>query len=470
MARSFLVNAGALGVSRLFLSVSQVLALPVVARYLGPAEFGDMAIAMTVVIFTQLLSDAGLGRSLIRQPTIVDPEWNSVFWLLAGVGIALMVAILLIAPGWSLFYDRPQLQALLWALAPMPFFGAISAVPIARMERDGQFPKVALIRTVAGVLGLVGLLGLTISGFGVWALVAQQLIVIVVQAAWATISSAFRPGLPRRFTPLGGHIRFASDNVGVSVIYTAQRQAPVMLIGALLGAAPAGFFVMANRFLNLPRFAVSGPVSQVAYVRMAAQQQDRARLAETYIATCHLLSIVVFVPLAILAAGAIPVFNVVLSDTWEAAAVVFFLAAPGIAIELATSTLGVLLQAVDQTRLRLWMVIERTLLRIAAVAIAVQFGLEAVALTMTLFAIAYTPRYLSFAQRVTPLRQADVYRAMALPTLASALAAAAVFWASMHFSDWQMLAIAGIAIPVTLAAAALPRLKRIRSDLALLSG
>ena len=246
MAKTFLVNAGALSASRVFLSFSQVLVLPVIARFLDPVDFGDMALAMSVVVFVQLLSDAGMGRSLIRQPRYDPAEWNSVFWLLTCVGLVLALFTLLLAPIWAALFDRPQLLWLLLALAVLPLSNSLSAVAIARMEKDGQFPQLALIRTFAGIVGLVTVLGMTVAGAGVWALVAQQIAIAATQTGWAVVQSRFRPGAPRNFTPLGGHIRFAGDNIGVSLIFTIQRQAPALLIGAAIGAAPLGLFSMRN--------------------------------------------------------------------------------------------------------------------------------------------------------------------------------------------------------------------------------
>lgn len=81
--------------------MSQVLVLPIIARFLDPLEFGDMALAMSVVVFVQILSDAGMGRSLIRQPKYDPAEWNSVFWMLACVGLTLTVVVLILAPIWA---------------------------------------------------------------------------------------------------------------------------------------------------------------------------------------------------------------------------------------------------------------------------------------------------------------------------------------------------------------------------------
>ena len=92
---SFFASVGALTASRVVLVVSQIAILPVIARFLTAADFGAFALAMSVVIFSQILSDAGLGRSLIRQPEVDELEWSSVFWLLAGVGAALSAVQLL---------------------------------------------------------------------------------------------------------------------------------------------------------------------------------------------------------------------------------------------------------------------------------------------------------------------------------------------------------------------------------------
>lgn len=470
MAKTFLVNAGSLSASRIFIALSQVLVLPVVARFLDPVEFGDMAQAMTVIIFAQLLSDAGMGRSLIRQTHYDPAEWNSVFWLLTCVGLGLMIVTMAIAPLWANLFDRPPLLWLLSALAVLPFLNSLSAVAVAQMEKDGQFPRLAVIRAVAGLAGLVTVIALAVAGAGVWSLVAQQIVLTAVQTIGAIAYSHFRPGPPRNFTPLGAHIRFAGDNVGVSLIFSAQRQVPVLFIGAILGAGSLGLFSMAQRFLNLPRTAVGGPVAQAVYVRMAKAQHDGQKVADIYTASCLLLSVAIFPPIAILAGSASSLFPLLLSETWAPAAAVFTLAAVGVALEVVTSCVGVMLQALDRTRLRLWMITERTILRTVVVALAVPFGLEAVALVISGFSICYLPRYLAFAQRVSPVSQLAVLRAMGVSAGISAIAWGALATCSLTFTAWQMLGLACAALPLTWAAAILPQIAPIRRATSTLNG
>lgn len=119
--RGFFVNVGSLVVARGFLAVSQILVLPILARFLSVEDFALMALAMTVVIFTSVLSDAGLGRSLIRARDFDQREWSSVFWLLVGVGALLCAAILAIAPLWAWYFEEPAVVGLMAVLSVVPF-------------------------------------------------------------------------------------------------------------------------------------------------------------------------------------------------------------------------------------------------------------------------------------------------------------------------------------------------------------
>ncbi|MEM7711205.1 MAG: oligosaccharide flippase family protein, partial [Pseudomonadota bacterium] len=314
MQKKFLINVGSLGGSRLALALSQVLVLPFVARFLTPTDFGDIALAMGVVVFAQIFSDAGLGRSLIRQPRVDPAEWNSVFWVLVGVGVGLTAFLCALAPLWAMLFDRPRLGGLVAVLSVTVLCSALTAVPVARMEKDDRFPTVAGIRITAGVAGLIAVLGLAAAGAGVWALVAQQVVLAMVQLILAAWFGRFRASWPRGFTPLAHHIRFASDNVATSMLFTAQIQSPILLLGWVLGAAPLGLFSMAQRFLTLPRTALAGPVAQVVYVRMAALQSDPAAVARIYVGSCRVLAAAVFVPMAALAGSGHVIFPFVLSQ------------------------------------------------------------------------------------------------------------------------------------------------------------
>jgi len=466
MSRRFLTSTGALSAARLFTALSQVLVLPIIARFLSVEEFGLVALAMAVVIFAQLFSDAGLGRSLIRQPRVDVAEWNAVFWLLVGIGLALALVSLAIAPVWAWLFAAPELFGLVAVLAITPMLLAWTAVPNARLERDHRFVVLALIRAGAALAGVVVAIALAVAGAGVWALVAQQVVLTAVQCGGAYALSGFRPASPGLRAPLRNHITFARDSLGVSLLMTAQRQVPTMLIGHQMGPAPLGLFSMAQRLLNQPSQALAGPLAQVAYVRMAAVQNAPARVGGLYIGSIRLLALAVFPPMAVLAGAGGDLFALLLSEPWRDVGLLFALAAPGFALEAALATAGVMFQAMGRTGLRLRMVTERTVLRLLALALALPFGIEGVAAMITLFVLAYAPRYWGFARQAAPFSRRAALGAMGVTTAISALSWVVMHGLSQHGSDWATLGWAALILVVAWGLAAGLQWRALRACLA----
>ncbi len=440
MGVKFLASTGSLTAARLFTAVSQLLILPILARYLTTAEFGAIALATTLVMFAQLFSDAGLSRSLVRQPNYDPVEWSSVFWLLCAIGAGLAVCVLALAPIWAWIYAAPEQGQLVAALSVTPLLLSLAAVPNAQLEREDRFQVLAFIRASAAILALLVAVWAAVRGFGVWSLVLQQITLVLVQCTASFWFSGYRPMSPGLRSSLREHLIFARNSLGVSLLQTLQRQLPLMLLGHQLGASTLGLYSMSQRLLLQPTQALAGPASQVTFVRMANVQSEPDRLAALYIGSIRLLALAVFPPMAVLAGAGGDLFAFVFSEPWRPVGLLFALAAPGFAIEAAVSIAGVMFQAVGATGLRLKMVIERTILRILALAVAVPFGIEAVAASISIFALLYLPRYWGFARQAVPFSRRAAATALMVPAgIALALGACAGVLYPFFTSDWSGL-------------------------------
>jgi O-antigen/teichoic acid export membrane protein len=439
---SFFTSVGALTASRAVLVISQLVILPVIARFLSAEDFGTFALAMSVVIFSQVLSDAGLGRSLIRQPVMDDLEWTSVFWIICGVGVGLMAFLLLTAPFWARAFGLPDLRPLVAALSVIPFMSAMAAIPNARLERDHRFPTLAVIRMAAALLGLGVAVVMAVRGMGAWALVGQQVVIASVQLVGGVRYSAFRPQWAFAGEGIGGHMRFARDTIGASLLITAQRQLPLVLIGQILGAVPLGLFEMTRRLLNFPDRGFTGPASQVVYVRMAKALSDPEEVAAIYIATLRLFALVLVPPMAVLAATGDVIFPFALSERWAPVAQIFLLAALGYTLEAIVSSNATTLQVAGRTELRLRMQAEQSVLMVLTVAAAAPFGIEAVAAAISLFSLLFVPRAWAYVHRAVPFDRRVAVMAIGLTALASALGALAFRWLAgwLGFGPWAYAA------------------------------
>lgn len=467
---SFFSSVASLSFSRGILLVSQIAILPIIARFLTAADFGAFALAMTLVIFAQLLSDAGLGRSLIRQPVLDDLEWNSVFWLLVATGLAITTVLLLSAPLWALIFDLPRIQGLVMALSVVPLLSALTAIPSARLERDRMFHTLAVLRTASALVGLAGAAIMAIWGFGVWALVGQQIALAVCLLAGSFCFSNFKPMRGFSTSGLRKHLVFARDTIGTSLLFTVQRQVPLALIGYVLGASSLGLFEMARRLLMLPQMGLTGPASQVIFVRMIRNTADLEAIGEIYVATIRLFAIALFPPVAVLAASGHIIFPSVLSERWAPVADLFLFASLGFVVEAIVSAGGVAFQATGRTGVQFRMQVERTILRIVLITAAVSFGILAVAITISLFALLFLPRYWSWINRVAPFQMRAAWSALLVPTATSVSGALGLYGALNHYQLglWSCLALAtGVTFVLWIGCAALQH-RALCKDLTLL--
>ncbi|MEL6521825.1 MAG: oligosaccharide flippase family protein [Pseudomonadota bacterium] len=419
-ARGFFVNIGSLVSARAFLALSQIIVLPIVARHLTVEEFALMALAMTVVIFTQVLSDAGLGRSLIRSIDYDLEEWSTVFWLLVGVGVGLAAIIIAVAPLWAAFFDQPQLVGVLAALSIVPLCQALSAAPNAEIERRENYTGIAQVQMITTVISLGLAVALALAGAGVWALVAQQVALAVVRLAGILWLTEFRPQFTFVRSRIGKHLIFARDALAVSLIVALRGQAAVIAIGKGLGEQPLGIFSMSERFSRLPQYGLAGPASTVVYVRMAKAQKDPERLVQIYLASLRLLAAILFPTLAMIAAGGTAIFTVFLSETWAEVAPIFALSIAGLGVEAVSLVcIASLFRAVGRTEIQVRLSVEGAILRVGLVAAAAFISLHAVAISLTIWGLLIVPRGWILAQRVVPLDIRDCLKALAVPAFVS---------------------------------------------------
>jgi O-antigen/teichoic acid export membrane protein len=462
MARHFLVNVGSLTGSRLVIVLSQILVLPIVARHLDISDFGDVALAMIVVVFGQLLSDMGLGRSLIRKEKFDAAEWSSAFWFLTLIGLLLTGALIVIAPIWSWVFDRQVLAPLIMALSVIPFLFSLSAVSTALLERDGRFPTLAGLRIAAAVVGFITTIALAMNGAGAWALISQQIAIALVQCGGSIMLSRFRPLSPLTRAPLGDHLSFARNTLGVSFLMTAQRQVPMMMIGYVLGATSLGLYSMSERIQNLPVNGVAAPFSRVVFINMSAAQKEPVKICQIYMGGLLLMAMAVIPPFAMLASVGETAFPLLLSEPWRPVATIFALVAPGIALDASTSHAGVLFQAVNRTGLRLKMVFERTLLRLAMIGAAMPFGIEAVAGAITISALCYQPRLWVHLGRAVPFDGSAVPRTLLGPVVLGVMLWGAGQWLQTVTTGFTTLGLAIVFLIVAWGVAALIMRRRLR--------
>ena len=105
-----------------------------------------------------------------------------------------------------------------------------------------------------------------------------------------------------------------------------------------------------------------------------------------------MLAIVIFAPMALVAAGGEAFFTLFLSEKWSAVAIVFLLIAPAGALQGIAILYSTVLMATGQTGLRFRIAAEMAVYWLVLLFCAIPFGIEAVAVANTFWFLSYFPR------------------------------------------------------------------------------
>ncbi len=394
--------------ARAYLAASQFLVLPIVARELSVEDFALMALAMVIVVLALTISDAGMGRSLIRSTDADQVEWSSVFWTITAGGAGLTLITCALAPLFAWFFEAPKLTSLLIALSVVPLMQAIGAAPNAEIETRENYAGIARVQIISTTCGLVTAVALALLGAGVWALVAQQIVLAGTRLIGTLMLSRFRPLFTFSTEKLWPHLIFARDTLGMSLLMVGRQQLTIMGISKFLGATPLGYYSMSERFGRLPQFGVAGPMTSVVFVRMSKAQDNLEHIAAIYLAAMRILALILIPSMAVGAVAAGPVFTLFLGPNWDPVTAVFALSIGGLVLEaVGFFALQSLLRVIARTDLLLRLVLETVALRLVLLACTLPLGLEAVAASITIWGLLIVPRGWQIASRVFPLRLRD---------------------------------------------------------------
>ncbi|MBE0472254.1 MAG: MOP flippase family protein [Methyloprofundus sp.] len=320
--------------SMVIVTVTQLLQLVILARFLSPVEFGLMAIMMVVIGFSQAFMDMGISNAIIHRQQISHTQLSSLYWLNIFSGLVLFCIVFLLAPLIAGFYEEPGLlEPLMW-LSSVFIIVAIGNQYRILCQKELQFNLMAKVEMTAAVVSLTVAVVLAIKGFGVYALVGAML-------AQASVSSLLfliigfkqhhRPAFVYHHRDLKGFYSFGLYQMGERSINYIGTNVDKLLIGKFVGMEATGFYNMAWHLIIYPVSKINPVINKVAFPVYAKVQENSEALNRYYSLTVRALSLVTVPILAFLGLHSSDVVLVVFGEGWETTAtLVAFLSLIGI--------------------------------------------------------------------------------------------------------------------------------------------
>jgi O-antigen/teichoic acid export membrane protein len=263
-----------------------LLAMPLLYRKLGAAEFGVYTLALLAPAIASNL-DLGLASASVRRTagllhadparmlgTVVTSFGLSLALVGAGVGLAILCATPWLG-GWLGFTETLGEQSSRQVLMLCALWAGLTpgmAVPGNLMRAAQLFGPITIVQTVVTIATWGGALALVMAGAGVVAIVALALLVSLASAlAYAVYAWPLVRHLPLRvdWTPVREDIRFSGGLFLMQLASMVAYQIDRVVISALLSPAAAGSYALCANLANKLLFTVSS-LTAFAFPRAAA--------------------------------------------------------------------------------------------------------------------------------------------------------------------------------------------------------
>ncbi len=316
-----LINRVATGVAwstaeKLCSMLLQMVVSIVVARLLVPEDFGVMAILTFFTAVALVVVDSGFSQTLLRKEAPTNDDYKSVFLFNLAMSAVLYIVVVALSPLLARYYDLAvitKITPVLFLLLPLNALGIIQNTKLSREFRFGVLSRINFLASlIAGITAIV----VALCGGGVWALVAQRLVMMGVRALllwwrgdWkgegSFSGSAWRDMAPFSF-------RLMSTDI-VAATYNNIAQ---LFIGKIYSADTLGYFNQAQKIKDLPVQSAVQSVQSVTYPALAKIKDDTEKFAESF-RKVLLINIFVMAPVAVgMSAVAEPLFRVLLGEKW----------------------------------------------------------------------------------------------------------------------------------------------------------
>ena len=390
------------------------------ARLLAPADFGLIALAGVFVSFAQVVVAQGLAEAVIQRDELEPGHLDTAFWINLGTGVVATALTLLLADSVAAVLRTPDLGPIVRALSPLFVLGALNAVQTALMRRDLAFPKLAARTLGSSVVGGVVGLAMAMSGYGVWSLVGQQLAAKTAEVVLLWGMSRWRPGLQASVRHARDLASFSVNSVGINLLSFLSQRSDDLLIGYVLGPVALGYYTVAYRVLSTLLDVLTGVTRQVAFPVFSRLQQEPERLLRAFYGATRYTAFAAFPVFFALAALAPEVIPTAFGAQWTPSVPVMQWLAVGGAVSSVTFFNGSVLLAVGRPSWSLFAMAVSVAGAVVGFAVAVHWGIVAVAAAVAVRAYLFSPISLWLIGRILPFR-AGVYARQFVPAAAGSL-------------------------------------------------
>lgn len=304
----FFERCGAQGVT---LIVSIVL-----ARLLDPEVYGTIALVTVFTVILDVFVNSGFGNALIQKKDADDLDFSSVFYFNVVMCIALYALLFALAPVVANFYKNQDLIAIIRVLGLTLIISGVKNIQQAYVSKNLLFKKF-FFATLGGTVGAAVLgIWMAYKGYGVWALVAQNLFNGAVDTIILWITVKWRPKWMFSFERLKSLFSYGWKLLVSNLLDTTYNQLRQLIIGKMYTEADLAFYNKGTEYTHPIITNINSSIDSVLFPVMSDAQDSTYTVKMMTRRAIKTSSYIIWPIMMGVAACAEPLVRLLLTEKW----------------------------------------------------------------------------------------------------------------------------------------------------------
>jgi O-antigen/teichoic acid export membrane protein len=269
-----------LGGAMIIAKITDLGTILVVLRFLTKEQVGAASLAVAFGGIIEAFDGLGTSTALVQAPSLSRSQLDSLFWVIVGAACVVAGLTLLVAPYIASLYGIAGVGAYFLPIAIKQPLVAAAVIPLAMMNRELQYERIAIVNVGATFATALTRLGFAIAGTGAWAILIAYAASGLFTLVGAALVSPFRPRLRISMSAISPLLNFGKRAALSGLCEQMINNVHYLLVGWFYGAAALAEFRVAFDLAMEPAKAAGALINRIALPVFAKVSAVREQLTQ----------------------------------------------------------------------------------------------------------------------------------------------------------------------------------------------
>ena len=288
----------------------------VTARLLTPTDFGYIAALAMFTMLSNILVESGFTAALVRRENNTQSDYSTAFYFNVALSLIFYGGLFISAPTIADYFNMPPLTNLARVLFLAIIINSLFIIPNIILTRQLRFKEIAIAELSGMIVSAIITITMAMTGFGYWAIAAQQISQLVVKVGIIWTLSHWRPSFEFSLKLLKEIFSFSFLLIISSLISTATRYIYNFFIGPRYSADDLGYYGQAFKFHQIPYNVITSTITGVSYPVFSSLNNDKERQMLYIQKIMRMTAFITFPVMVGLYCIAPNFISVILTDKW----------------------------------------------------------------------------------------------------------------------------------------------------------